>query len=636
MPFLLVPVVLALAGGLAPAAEAKARKDVRLRLFESCPSLISYGLRHAPAVKAPVREVPMPMPVSGAPEQQSTAGGGDAGRPAPAMAPVAGQDFSTTNNQVAGVDEPDIVKTDGSTVFAFSQDTLQAVDVRGADPRVVGKLKLGGYGHQLLIEGDRALVMWSTAPSVIAAQAPSIGIMPPDFYYRPTTTLAAISIKDPSAMRVLSTMTVDGSLISARLTGSTIRVVLATTPPALIPEPGPATDVPVMAATARVKRRRPAAWLPSAVFRDRRTHTRKRRALAHCRTTRHPRSFSGLGMLTVLTIDLSKGLDPVDSDALMAGGEIVYASRDALYVATQRYVRGLVDGTAQSAPDSMTTEIHKFDVSDAGATRYMGSGQVPGFLLSQFAMDDRAGVLRVASTSQPTWTAGNGRPSESYVTTLAERDRVLVQLGQLGGLGSGEQIYAVRFIDDVGYVVTFRRTDPLYTIGLADPAHPRVLGELKILGYSAYLHPAGEGLLIGIGQDATEQGRATGAQISLFDVSNPAAPVRLQQAAVGSGSTSEAEYDHHAFLWWPARELAVLPVSMYDRADSFVGAIGFSVKRTGIAEAGRIQHPLEPYPMPIRRSVVVENRLITVSDAGLKLSRLDTLADAAWVPFTRG
>jgi uncharacterized secreted protein with C-terminal beta-propeller domain len=321
----------------------------------------------------------------------------------------------------------------------------------------------------------------------------------------------------------------------------------------------------------------------------------------------------------------------------MTGGETVYASRDALYVATQRYVRGLADGTAQTVPDAMTTEIHKFDISDPDATRYQGSGQVPGFMLSQFSMDERDEVLRVASTSEPSWFEVTDHPSQSYVTTLGQVDRALVQRGQVGGLGAGERIYAVRFIGDVGYVVTFRQVDPLYTIGLADPDHPKVLGELKILGYSAYLHPAGKDLLIGIGQDATAEGRRQGAQISLFDVSDPAAPVRLQHASVGSNSTSEAEYDHHAFLWWPAAELAVLPVSFYDEGKApFIGAIGFTVKRTGIAEAGRIQHPLDQYMSAIRRSLVVGDRLLTLSETGLKLSRLDTLADTAWVPFTRG
>ena len=115
-----------------------------------------------------------------------------------------------------------------------------------------------------------------------------------------------------------------------------------------------------------------------------------------------------------------------------------------------------------------------------------------------------------------------------------------MQAGRIGGLGKGERVYSVRFVGDTGYVVTFRQIDPLYTLDLADPERPRVLGELKIPGYSAYLHPIGEGLLLGVGQDATEEGRPTGTQISIFDVSDLRRPTRVHQEALGMGWT-EAE-----------------------------------------------------------------------------------------------
>ena len=137
-------------------------------------------------------------------------------------------------------------------------------------------------------------------------------------------------------------------------------------------------------------------------------------------------------------------------------------------------------------------------------------------------------MLRAATT------VGIAPESESRVTTLAERGGVLAPLGQVGGLGKGERIYAVRFIGDVGYVVTFRQVDPLYTLDLSQPARPRVVGELKIRGYSAYLHPLAADLLLGIGQDASERGTTLGTQVSLFDVSDPARPSRLHQWAVAA------------------------------------------------------------------------------------------------------
>jgi uncharacterized secreted protein with C-terminal beta-propeller domain len=241
----------------------------------------------------------------------------------------------------------------------------------------------------------------------------------------------------------------------------------------------------------------------------------------------------------------------------------------------------------------------------------------------------------VASTDSPVWWAGatQAKP-KSYVTTLKESGGVMLALGRVGGIGEGEQIRGVRFLGDAGYVVTFRQVDPLFTIDLSQPDAPRVAGELKLLGYSAYLHPIGDGLLLGVGQDATDQGQQLGTQLSLFDVSDLAHPTRLAQRRIGPSSSSEAEYDHHAFLYWPPTKLAVLPVNIFDGSgDPFNGAIGFRVGRTKIDEAGRIEHKGDTYAPGIRRALVVGSRLFTVSDLGAKSSSLSTLADEAFVPF---
>ena len=132
-------------------------------------------------------------------------------------------------------------------------------------------------------------------------------------------------------------------------------------------------------------------------------------------------------------------------------------------------------------------------------------------------------------------------------------------IGSVGGLGKTEQIRAVRFLGDTGYVVTFRQTDPLYVIDLTDPANPVLDGELKIPGYSAYLHPVGDGLLLGVGQDATDSGQTLGTQLSLFDVSDPTNPQQIDTLAIGG--SSEVEWDHKAFLYWPEDGTIVLPVS---------------------------------------------------------------------------
>jgi Beta propeller domain len=155
----------------------------------------------------------------------------------------------------------------------------------------------------------------------------------------------------------------------------------------------------------------------------------------------------------------------------------------------------------------------------------------------------------------------------------------------------------VRFADDVAYLVTFRQTDPFYTVDLHDPAAPSVVGELKITGYSGYLHPIGDHLVIGVGQEASGQGRVQGSKVSLFDVTDLANPKELAKWTM-PGAYTGAEWDHHAFLWWPATKTLVLPIttqltSIGNTNSTFYGAILLQVDRSGITERGRVSHTVE-------------------------------------------
>jgi hypothetical protein len=457
-------------------------------------------------------------------------------------------------------------------------------------------------------------------PDTPVAPAPRPGVAPAIQPGMPMTVLREVDVRDPAAMRIVRAVRTEASYASARLTGATARIVL--------------TSAPAPAALTReaIRRAGTSAWLPDGVVRNRRTGRRDARRLVPCTAVRRPRAFSGLGMLTVLTVDMRRGLPWVDADAIMSDAQVVYGSPASLYVATQRWS----DPRAVEG-DAATTQIHRFAAASADATTYRASGEVPGHLLNQFSLSEHDGRLRVASTEAPVWLGGDEqRESESRVTVLAESGDRLRPVGAVSGLGRGERIYSVRFIGEVGYVVTFRETDPLYVIDLSTPAAPRVTGELKIPGYSAYLHPLGEGLLLGVGQDATAEGRTTGAQLSVFDVSDPARPVRLHRRTVARFAYSEAEYDHHAFLYWAPAALAMLPIEAYgERGDEgFAGAVAFRLE-TGrpIVEAGRLEHPAErgETPFPVRRSLVVGDRLYTLSDAGLLASNLADLAPVAWL-----
>jgi uncharacterized secreted protein with C-terminal beta-propeller domain len=589
-------VIATLAASVAPAdARAKRAHTPRLKAFASCAGLIGYARRHVPPpVPVPVGRPPLPnrVPIFGGGEQDGS-GTAPVAAPAPAPAPESGGgggDSSTTNIQEAGVDEPDIVKSDGTNVYALAGGRLYATDARSPTPRVLSSVAIGGSDGQLLLQGRRVLVISAGGSG---------------------TLLTEVDVANPAGMRVLRTLSVDGRHVSSRLHNRTVRIVVASVPRAAPFAPGPI----VIADSARRKplRARRAGWVPSAVLRNRRTGRKRTRALVACNHVRRTPRFTGAGMLTVLTVDLERGLPAVDSDAVMTDASTVYSSLGSLYVATA------------GGWDRDDTSIHRFDLAGPQRTDYRASGEVPGELLNQFSMSEHAGVLRAATTSQ----AGE---SQSYVTVLETRGGRLEKVGQVGGLGRGERIYAVRFIEDRGYVVTFRQTDPLYTLDLADPAHPRVRGELKILGYSSYLHPIGEHELLGIGQDATPEGFRQGTQLSLFDVSDPAAPRLLHRVGLGESTSSEAEDDHHAFLWWAPKRLAVVPLSDY--ADGQPGglAVGFRVDRAqGIAEAGRTREDSS-----VLRTLVVGGRLFTLTEDGLHAYDLDTLASGPFTPFRSG
>lgn len=279
--------------------------------------------------------------------------------------------------------------------------------------------------------------------------------------------------------------------------------------------------------------------------------------------------------MTVLTVGATLGdLAPV---TIEGGAETVYATTDALYATTTAW-----------GDQGAATAVHRFDLTAAGAARYTGSGLVPGSMLDQYSLSDRGGALRVVTTSTTMGSASGadgtvavdlpagiaegepvGRTAElpnpvsaGRLTVLRPDDSgTLREVGHLDGLGLDEQVKAVRFIEDRAYVVTFRQTDPLFAIDLSDDTAPRLLGELKMPGFSEYLHPLGDGRLLGIGSDADPQtGRVTGFKASLFDVSDPTAPKELD-SIVEADRQSLVSNDPHAFTWDPVRKQAIVPVS---------------------------------------------------------------------------
>ncbi len=556
--------------------------------------------------------------------------------------------YSTTNVQVAGIDEPDLVKTDGERIFVVANGRLYWIDVSADDPTIAASIVLDGWGQQLFLSGDTLLVM--TSSGGYGGPVFESDVIGPYGYGNQRTVLQEVDVSIPHDMKVVRTLTLDGVTVSSRMTDGVARIVVQSNPVGFdwaYPEGDGlrAEREAVQENKKIISESTLENWVPWYVLDDQQRGTTSEGPLLDCSQIGYPDEFSGLSMLSVLSLDVESALAPTGGIGLLAVGQTVYASHDNLYVATSPWQWWDVDDTANDSR-SVRTQIHQFDITDPKSAGYLASGEVDGALHSQWALDEYQGVLRVVVTDETPWWRGSGEP-ETSVVTLEARGDTLVKIGAVGGLGKNEQVYSVRFIGDKGYVVTFRQVDPLYVIDLADPKHPTIDGELKINGYSAYLHPIGEDLILGVGQDATDEGRTTGTQLSVFDVSDPANPTRLSKLTF-KDAYSDAEWDHHAFLWWPESNTAVLPIQRwsFDEAkgyeDNFSGAIVVHATPQAISSAGEIKHPSETdqfcedcgsWSEPIVRSLVIGSTLYTVSNSGIMASDMESLETVGWLKF---
>ncbi|CAN5205996.1 hypothetical protein BH24ACT23_BH24ACT23_08260 [soil metagenome] len=632
----ILAVTLALAGGLAWATGLFGSSDsvgpqranaAALKPFESCDGILDYVRDHRWALGAYAYG---PLPLAdrrdvAALSVQNRAVEDSAGSP-----DAVGSSPTGTNVQEAGIDEPDIAKLDGDTLYVVDGRTLQSFDVGGEDPELLAEIDLGSRTDtepQLLIADDRVFVLAMTSSQ-------------PDY---PATRVIEVDTSDPGEPQLIRTSEIEGAYVDARLRGETAHLVVAPTPdyPVEPPEGAGHREDSIEPLDRPAGRGAPSgatgetgpeptesgepAWLPTITITDAASGESTTEALFGCDEVAYPSRFAGLGVVSVLTIDAEKGFPAIDSDSVMTNGRTIYASASNLYVATETMPNpggGVIETLGRAvAPDIVAsvelpdeTAIHRFDISSPGETSYAASGEIEGRILNEWSLSEHDGFLRVAATKGDPWTEGPNE-SETGVTVLDANGGELTQVGRAGGLGRGETIFGVRFIGEMGYVVTFEQTDPLYTIDLSNPKDPRTTGELKIPGYSAYLHPVGDGLLLGIGQSGTDAGQLTGAQASLFDVADAAAPERIDTLDLTDGryGSADTEWDSHAFLYSPANRLAAVPVTSYGRGAG-ASAVAFRVDEDGsLAEPVK----LDDDRGQIRRMLVAGERLITVSTAGV-------------------
>ena len=598
---------------------------------------------------------------------------------AQSSAPEQGVDFSGTNVQVEGVDEADIVKTDGRRIIGIGSgrsgdSEIWIADITRSTPRLQGRLALqDGYYQELYLVGDRVFAIGTSTVGIdppggggvfgdeansgtnsesdstgnqtdseaaieseSAISADIVSSVAPRSYDN-AVVVTEVDISDPGSPQVVRHLRVEGRYISSRAANGYARVVISS-PPEKLGFVQPTYGSESSEASAErfnrllVQESTLEQWLPNYNLHAANGESVSRGQLLDCDRVYAPSVFSGFNQVSVLSFATGESLRLRDAVSTMASGETVYASTGNLYVSRVEY-----DYEADSRWGAPKTVVHKFSLDSSGSADYEASGTAIGLPINQYAFHEYQGRLFVATTS------GNWEDSESFVTVLEDDGSgALTQVGQVGNLGRNEDIYAVRYIADKAYVVTFRQTDPLYVIDLSDPTDPTTEGELKITGYSAYLHPVGENLLLGVGREATDTGRVTGAKVSLFDVSDPADP-RTLDTLVLEGGSSEVEWDARAFLWWAPEELAVVPIS--DWENNFTGAIALIVDTDSadpkITMRTRISHDINQesdedswgydWDKQITRSMIINDDLWTLSRSYLQANDLETLDRRAWL-----
>jgi len=506
-----------------------------------------------------------------------------------------------TNLQEADVDEADVAKTDGQQVVSVAGADLVVTDVSGDQPVMQGRLTLPPRlrSGELLLDGDTAIVVgwtylrrggwhgliWSPEPTT-----PS------------RTLIARVDLTDPHSPELVGLDRIEGELMSAREHDGTVRLVVSSAPELPFVTPGRGRGVREALAHNRDVVRSASAqdWLPQTST----LGVRGKTPVYDCAEVTYSSRSSDPGTVSILTLAAGDN-QGFAATGIAAEADVVYASSDRLYVASQAddAAWGLVESRVGPEPARDRTQLHAFDTSGT-QTSYVASGFVPGTVEDRWSMSEYEGLLRVAAMRGSIWS-----PRQTVVSVLEESGDRLRLVGHVGGLGRREQIKAVRWFGDMAVVVTFRQVDPLYVLDLADPARPRLSGELKVPGYSGYLHPLGEGMLLGIGQEATLRGVLTRPQAATFDLTEPSKPRQVDTAPLGSNGASAVEEDARAFTYLPGERLAFVPVGGWWGTQSIVpihvGPTGASLRTADPIQLGRHHDAVRVLPLTDSRVAVV-------------------------------
>lgn len=574
------------------------------------------------------------------------AAGGAANDAATTGAPAAeggGGSFSTTNLQEQEVDESDVFKSDGTYFYIGKGRSLRIVKAAPVGELAqVGRIDLDHEIDSLYLFEGRILVLshkYGTGDVTPAGPQADIMIWPP-YYRNASVVVQEIDVTDPTVPVIVAKNEIDGSLVTSRLTGGRLVLVLTVTP--TLPEnPTPLALARLGLVDVLPQRRTAGAAAPVVAVEN----------------WYRPETPWGYNSTVIVTLDAANVETVLGSLGVLANVETVYASTEAVYIASGEYV-------SNAGKSYYRTLVHKFSFDESGVARYTASGALPGSLLNQFSLSESAGYLRAATHIQmfnfiweEDFNAADSVVSVTQVTpggslasappqpfnavyVLAEADGVLTIVGSIEDIAPGERLFAARFVGERAYLVTFEQIDPLFTVDLSNPTAPAILGELKIPGYSDYLHPYGENLLIGVGRSTAELPWggvvANALQLSLFNVSDPLNPTVVQQIEVGGyGSSSDVSYTHKAFTFLADRGLLALPATLMTRTSSarsgainlgFDGVLCYQVTPTGFAELGRLESVSATgywgWGGSWRRAAFIGDMVYALTDAGVRAAAL--------------
>ncbi len=597
----------------------------------------------------------------------------------PSSAPTDG-DHSGTTIQEAGVDEADVVKTDGTYLYMIDTindgSVLRIVRANPTDSLgVVSETDLEGYGRDLYLRGDKVVAVTTgggfyyyplidaiAAQDVAAPDEPTgveiigsepvdgdaISIAPPfggdEYQYeRPHTIVTVVDASDTANPRVLSQTKFDGTQSATRMIDGVLHMVISNYQEYYF-------DVLPMLGRPElnVDEVQVEVILPEFTRLDA-DESESAGPVVTWREMYYPVDPDGFGTVTLVSLD-------VDNDGqftavgVVAEPGLIYSSLEAMYLTNTSYD---YLGNART-----TTNVYKFDYENRGA-RPVATGAVPGRILNQYSMSEYQGNLRAATTLDAQFTCNffecaQTEEAHNNVYVLSQVNDTLSEVGSVRDIAPRETIQAARFIGDRGYVVTFLQTDPLFTLDLSDPTNPRVVGELEVPGFSTYLTPMDANHLLAVGQYVPPPGAGGtwGVQVSIFDVTDFANPTRTSNVIIGgdSGAYSEAIYDPKAFTYFASQGLVALPVSVYATYiyddgggtggvvvgdggvsvedspipvdDGFDGVVVFrATPEAGLSELGRISTRFEESPYwgtSFTRGVFIEDKFYAVTNLGVR------------------